>query len=271
MLRDLLYPFDIDSIDNRNDDLVASACRWFGKPYTKYFRAQVIGLDRVPTGAALFVGNHNASTMNPEAYILCNALFERFGVHEVPYGLGHEWAINLPGVNRVIIPLGAVRAGHDTAHRLFLRGRKVLVYPGSDFDALRPFSERNRIVFDGRTGFARLALKEGVPIVPVVAAGAQSVFFVINKGRRTARLLGIDRSLRIKVWPMMLSIPWGLTFGPPPAFIPFPSRIRLEVLPPIVFERHGAEAANDDDYVRQCANRVVDTMQNALDRMVAAA
>ena len=49
-------------------------------------------------------------------------------------------------------------------------GRVMLVYPGSDWEASRPFAERGRIDFAGRKGFLRVALRHRVPIVPVVSA-----------------------------------------------------------------------------------------------------
>lgn len=39
-------------------------------------------------------------------------------------------------------------------------------------DAAKSWRDRNGICFAGRTGFARIAIEHGVPIVPVVTAGA---------------------------------------------------------------------------------------------------
>lgn len=268
MFERLLTPYDIDSIDNRKDAFLASMDRYLAGPVSRYFRARVDGLEHIPKGPALFVGNHNAGMLNPEAYLFAHALYQRFGTRELPYGLAHEWALALPGINHFLGPLGAVRASHEMAHRLFQRGDKVIVYPGSDLDAFRPFRKRNQIVFGPRKGFMRLAIREAVPLVPVVAAGAHSVFVVLNEGKRTARWLGLDKRLRIKAWPFVLSIPWGLTFGPPLLFLPFPSRIRIEVLPPFRSDRSGIDAAKDDTYVTRCANQVRESMQRALDRLV---
>jgi 1-acyl-sn-glycerol-3-phosphate acyltransferase len=142
-----------------------------------------------------------------------------------------------------------------------------MVYPGGDLDAMRPFRHRNRIVFGGRRGYMRLALREGVPIVPVVAAGSHATFIIIDDLRWLARLLRADRCLRIKVWPLTLSIPWGLTLGPLFFYIPFPVRIRVEVLTPMRFARAGEEAASDEAYVGACAAEVEGAMQAALDRL----
>ena len=76
-------------------------------------------------------------------------------------------------------------------------------------EALRPWKDRNRIVFSGREGFLKLAHEQGVKIVPVVSNGGQNTFFVFNDGRKTAKLLRFDKLLRVKSVPISLSSPGG--------------------------------------------------------------
>lgn len=261
--------YDIDRVDQRDDALVERLARALGPFVTRYHRAEVRGVERVPPGPALFVANHNAGLWTPDSWLLCAALWRAHGVEGVPYGLGHEVVLGAPVFNQILIPLGAVRASHDNALRLFAAGRKVLVYPGGDVDSLRPFRHRDRIVFDGRRGYIRLALRAGVPVVPAVAAGAHSTFLVIDDLRWLARALGIDRRLRLKVMPLILSFPLGLTVGPLLPYLPFPSRILMEVLEPIRFELSGDAAAADEDYVSACAAEVESRMQAALTRLAA--
>ena len=64
----------------------------------------------------------------------------------------------------------------------------MLVYPGSDLDTFRPFRDRDKIVLGGRKGFLELALRERVPIVPVVTAGTHEQIIVLTRGDRLARL-----------------------------------------------------------------------------------
>lgn len=216
------------------------------------------------------MGNHNAALLSPDSFIFGVAAYRAHGMAALPYGLGHEVAISLPVFHQILVPLGAVRASHEVAGRLFERGDKVLVYPGGDLDAMRPFRARDRIVFGPRRGYIKLAVRWGVPIVPIVTAGAQATMIVLNEGRRTAQLLGLNRLLRIKVWPWTLSLPWGLTFGPPPPHIPLPSRIFIEVLEPMTLERTGKVAAEDPYYVERCHARVHGAMQSALERLASA-
>jgi 1-acyl-sn-glycerol-3-phosphate acyltransferase len=259
--------YDIDSLENRNPALVERLAAVVEGVLHPYFRSEVRGLERIPAGAGLYVGNHNGGLITPDSFLFAAAVYRAHGIGAVPYALGGEVAISLPLVHQFIVPLGAVRASHANAHRLFARGLKVLTYPGGEFDAMRPFRHRHRIVFAGRRGYVRLALREGVPMIPVVAAGAHSTFFVVDDGRWLARFLGADRLLRVKVWPITLCLPWGLVVGPGLFYFPWPTRILIEVLDPIRFERSGEAAAADPEYVRACAEHVEGTMQEALDRL----
>ena len=259
--------YDIDSIDNRDPRAIDRIYRWLAVPLRRYFRAQVRGLSRIPAGPALFVGNHSSGIITPDVFVLGAALYEAQGLAGLPYGLAHEVAMRLPVAHQIIVPCGAVRASHANAHRLFARGEKILVYPGGDIEAMRPFCDRDRIVFGGRRGYVRLALRERVPIIPVVSAGSHATFLILHDGRFLARWLGMKRLLRVEVWPLTLSIPWGLTLGPVLAYLPYPTRMLLEVGEPIRLEPDGPEAAGDEEHVRRCAARVEATMQAALDRL----
>jgi len=232
----------------------------------KYFKPELRGLERIQPGAGLYVANHNAGLLSPDSFIFGTALYRKFGLEAVPFGLTHEYALALPLIRDVLVPLGAVRASHENAARLFASQHKVIVYPGGDLDALRPYRHRKRIIFGERRGYIRLALREKVPLIPVVSSGAHETFFVLDDGRWLARALGADRWLRIKVWPLVLSIPWGLTLGPPPPHFPLPRRIEIDVLEPVHFERYGEEAASDRDFVEECHERVHSAMERVLQR-----
>ena len=267
-LRDLIRHYDIDSIDNMDLDRIDLFYRLFHRILEGYFRAEVRHLDRIPDGPALYVGNHSGGIMTPDSFVFGCALYRERGPEFMPYGLGHNM-IDWPLFNQVVAPMGAVRASHENAHRLFRARKKVLVYPGGDVDDMRPWRHRYRIVFGGRTGYIRLALRESVPIVPIVCAGGHNTMVVIDDLRWLARGLGLKKILRTEVWPLVLSIPWGLTLGVVPFYIPFPAKFLMEAGAPIHFDRTGPEAAEDADYVRHCADIVEADMQASLSRLAA--
>jgi 1-acyl-sn-glycerol-3-phosphate acyltransferase len=141
----------------------------------------------------------------------------------------------------------------------------VLVYPGGDREVHRPSWDSARVDFDGRKGFIKLALNAGVPIVPVVSIGGQETALFLSHGSRLAHVLGVDRSLRLKVLPISLAIPWGLNVGDFLGHLPLPAKITIEVLPPIdVAAEFGPEPDLDDVY-----EHVITVMQDALDGLAA--
>jgi 1-acyl-sn-glycerol-3-phosphate acyltransferase len=264
------YPlaFDPDGLDNRRAEAFAMFRPLIGF-LERWHDVRIRGLERIPDGAALYVGNHNAATTSVDTFLWGKSIFDARGLDDVPFGLAHDTAMTAPFFHEVLAVLGGVRANAENARRIFEAGRKAIVYPGGDLDAMRPWRDRDHIIFGGRRGYIRLALRHGVPIVPIVAAGAHETFVVFHDFRGFARWTGLARHFRIKVLPVSWSIPWGLWVGPPLPFFPLPSRILIEFLEPIRFERSGEDAANDTEYVAQCAEHVERVMQQNLDLLVA--
>lgn len=263
----MLPKVDMDSLDARDPEQIDRVFRRVFPWLERYFRAEFRGLERIVPGPALYVANHSGGLLTPDTFLLGGAIYRAHGLAEIPYGLGHEWAINLPVIRQILSPFGVLRACHENAHRVFERGHKALVYPGGDFDDFRPFRHRHRIVFGGRRGYIRLALQAGVPIIPVVTAGAHSALIILDDLRWLPPLLGIDKRIRIKAWPLSLMIPWGLTVLPPLIYLPAPVKVLMEVLEPIRFERSGPEAVTDEAYVEACAQVVETQMQTTLTRL----
>ncbi len=232
--------------------------------FDHYHRVSVEGLEHIPEGPALVVGNHNGGAMAPDMFALMVAWWRRFGTDARAYGLMHDLPFRIPVLGRTMERLGAVHARPDNAVELLRRGAKVLVYPGGDLDAFRPWTRRNQVVFGERTGFVRVALRTQVPIVPVVSAGGHDVFRVLTDGRSIVRRLGLKRIARVEVFPISLCLPWGITFGPM-FYWPLPVRMRLRVLPPMRWTSLTPDAADDDGVVRRCRDEVRQAMQNALD------
>ncbi len=108
---------------------------------TRYFRAEVDGLDRIPTGAALLVGNHNAGTASPDSFIFASAWLRHNGCSELPVTLGHDLLFRFPGVRSLVRRAGVVPARPGHAHAAFASGHKVLVYPGGQHESVKMLIE----------------------------------------------------------------------------------------------------------------------------------
>lgn len=234
----------------------------------RYFHARISGAERVPaSGPVLLAGNHNGGIVTIDSFLAAMAIAGEHGIERVPFALGHDFLFDDPVLTRYAGRLGILRAGHESARAALRAGHPVLVYPGSDHDAFRPFRDRDRIVLAGRKGFLRLALREQVPIVPVVSAGSHAQFIVLSRGDRLGRLVGIHRFARTDVMPVVLSLPWGLTSGFLP-YIPLPVRITVTFGEPIRWPDLGPSAAGDPEVLARCYAEVESRMQALLDGLL---
>jgi 1-acyl-sn-glycerol-3-phosphate acyltransferase len=200
----------------------------------RYHRFRTEGLEKIPDGPALLVANHNGGAATLDALFVARYYAER-GYDRPIYMLGHEFMFKRLRLYGPLARFGLVPADKRVAAQLLERGEKVLVFPGSDLDSMRPYSARAEVWFGGRRGFARTALNAGVPIVPIASAGAHEGFIVLAQGKRLAQALGWKRHLRWDSLPVALSVPWGLTVGPA-SYLPYlalPSQITVRVCDPI--------------------------------------
>jgi 1-acyl-sn-glycerol-3-phosphate acyltransferase len=237
--------------------------------YVRWFRPEVRGFEHVPAhGPFLVVGNHSGGATPPDIPILLTAWWRERGSGESIYGLFHSAFLALPGVGPIMRRAGALEAGWENAEAALAAGSVVIVYPGGDHEAFRPFRDRDRIDFAGRLGFCRLAARAGVPIVPAVSCGAHDTTIVLTRGARLARVHPILRRFRVKTQPFVLGLPWGVSPGLPT--VQLPARVVVSLLPPIdLAAEFGAGSANDDDAMRRAYDRVTGAMQAELDRLAA--
>jgi 1-acyl-sn-glycerol-3-phosphate acyltransferase len=231
---------------------------------TMYFRAEVRGFEHVPEAPTLLVGNHNGGIVIPDTWITGLGWYAYFGVERPMRSLVHSMAISMPLAGEILRRTGAMPASPQNAKEALQRGEDVLVYPGGDVETWRPWSKRGEIDFDQRTGFLRLAAEEGVPIVPVVSIGAHETFRVLTDGKDIAKRLGVDKRLRLKVFPITLALPFGIMPGVLPHW-PLPSKITIEVLPPIEVTKKDVTDAK----VKETYRHVTKTFQTALDKLTA--
>lgn len=226
----------------------------------RYHRLQVDVEVGALTDPVLFVANHGFGGIVDLNVMAVGAALEDLHLDRPVTFLTHQLAWTL-GVGPIVELLGARPASRDSAHTSFAEGQHVVVFPGGDLDAAKKFTDRNQIVFGGRSGFAQLALDEGVPIVPIVTAGAGESLLVLSDGERLARALRLDKLLRVKALPTSLSLPWGLNTGAVGMlpYLPLPTKLHTRVLP--------AMTATPGESAESYAERVHTLMQEALTEM----
>jgi 1-acyl-sn-glycerol-3-phosphate acyltransferase len=236
--------------------------------YTGYFTPEVRALDRLPAdGPALLVGNHSGLFYMPEVWTCGQAILSCRGIDAPAYVLAYDLLFAVPGLGPLLRRLGAIPASTSQAESALSRGACVLVYPGGDLEACRPWTQRNKVDFADRKGFVRLALRCGVPVVPVAAHGGHHSIVVLARGDRLARAVGLN-ALRINVFPFLAGFPFGVAsvLTPP---LPMPAHLTLEFLPPLDWTAYSPGAADDPCIVSACYDDITGRLQAALDRLSA--
>jgi 1-acyl-sn-glycerol-3-phosphate acyltransferase len=252
-------------LDDRDPDYIRENLPLSWLMASIWYRAEVRNLAHVPEkGPVLLVGNHTGGNMSPETIFFTLAFSTYFGVERRFHQLAHNLVLASP-LGPFLRKFGTIAASHDNALKALDAGAAVLVFPGGDWEVHRPSWQSSKIDFGGRRGFIRLALEKDVPIVPVVTIGGQETALWLDRGAWLAKLLRLDRTARLKVLPILIAPPWGLTVGDFLPRIPLPAKMTSEVLPAInLRERFG-----DDPDVDEVYEHVTSLMQSTLDGLAA--
>ncbi|MGB8221714.1 MAG: 1-acyl-sn-glycerol-3-phosphate acyltransferase [Polyangiales bacterium] len=233
--------------------------------FCSYFRAEVRGMDDVLPSPVLLVGNHSGGIITPDTSAVYAAWYRARGFDDPLMGLAFDGIYGVPGWRELMRKIGQMPASTDNAQSALHEGRSVLLYPGGSYEVFRPWKDRNRIVFNGRKGFIRLALRAGVPVVPVVGHGGHETTVVLARGERFAKLLGLDK-VRMDGAPLLFQIPWGLSVPALPG-IPLPAKITVQVCEPLDWSRYGPEGADDPAVLERCYQEIMSIMQSMLDAL----
>src|SRR3954451_1495343 len=201
-----------DWLDHRDPEHIRHTLPGMKAYSAIYHRGEVRGLENIPAeGPVLLVGNHSGGTLISDTFVFSAAFYDYFGPARDFHQLAHDMVFKTPGVREILSRWGTVPASPVNMKRALDCGAALLVYPGGDHETYRPSWESSTIDFAGRKGFARLALEYDVPVVPVVAIGGQETALFLGRGRRLARALRLDKTLRLKVVAPVLGAPFGAT------------------------------------------------------------
>jgi 1-acyl-sn-glycerol-3-phosphate acyltransferase len=253
-------------LEARDENFIRETLPLYRELVDVYFRAEVRGLERIPAdGAVLIVGNHSGGFYIVDTFAFAYAFYSHFGPQRRFHPLSHDVAVKLPALSALLRKYGGLPASTEWGEKALERGAAVLVYPGGEVESFRPSFRSDEIDFAGRKGWIRLALSQGVPIVPVIAIGGQETAFFVTRGRRLAKLLRLDRIARLRVFPIQVGPPFGVTVLDLPVRFPLPSKLTIQVLPKVELrERFGEDPVEDEVY-----EAITAEMQSTLDQLAA--
>ncbi|AKK30033.1 lysophospholipid acyltransferase family protein [Mycobacterium sp. EPa45] len=230
-----------------------------------WFRMEFDGWENLPDSPVLLVGIHSGAPFVWDAWTVGVQWWRRFGQERTLHGTAHDALMAMPVIGRYFRAMGVLPAAPDSMATALAEGHDVAVWPGGEVDSLRPWSERDVANLAGRKGYVRMAIKAGVPIVPIATVGGADAMPVLIRGDGLSRVLRLDKLLRLKVFPLAVSLPWGIAPAALPQ-LPLPAKIRTRLMPAVEVD-HDPSRADDDDYVEQKHREVQDSIQSGMDAL----
>jgi 1-acyl-sn-glycerol-3-phosphate acyltransferase len=228
----------------RSEHMRALARRAYDPLYRTWHRVEWEGLENIPaTGGALLVSNH-AGAIPSDAPAIMHGIETELG--RPVYGLADEMFKRLPVVGTLWSRAGGVLAHPDNAYRLLREQHQLaLVFPEGTKGTGKTYSQRYQLRRFGRGGYVEIAMRAGVPVIPIAVVGAEEAMPILWKSPQLAKLLGIP------YFPITANMLALGALGPLGALLPLPAKIKIRVLEPVRFDV-------EPDQARYSRSRIMD-------------
>jgi 1-acyl-sn-glycerol-3-phosphate acyltransferase len=205
-----------------------------------YTRLKVDGLENVPAkGPAILAANHTG-WLGLDYALTALVLHDEAG--RTPRGMAHTAWFSNPVTATFARQVGLSKVSKEAMAEQLRRGHLVMVFPEGEKGAFRAASGYEVLEF--ARGFVRVALAEGVPIVPVAVLGGEES----NPVERTIQ--GYEEMLKLR-----LPVPRNI--------LPKPVKWRIRFLPPLA----ASGSPDDAAAVHAVAERAHAQVQAALRRL----
>ncbi len=238
----------------RSERFRALARSLYEPVYSKWFRVEWEGLEKIPTGGgALLVANH-AGAIPSDAPVIMHGIEKELG--RPVYGLADYFFRTVPVVGTLWARGGGVSARPANAYRLLKEQRQlVLDFPEGTKGASKAFTDRYQLRRFGRGGFVEIAMRAGVPIIPIAVTGSEEAMPVIFRMPAVAKALGLP------YFPVTANL---LALGPLGVVVPFPAKFKLRVLDPISFDVPSDQERYSKSRVMEEAERIRTLIQECI-------
>src|SRR5262245_35187252 len=174
----------------RSEHMREIARRVYAPIYDKWFRAEWEGLEKIPTqGGALLVANNAAAIPSCARVIIVGSEAVVGGPW---YALADTLFKGMPVVGTLWSRLGGVVAHPENAYRLLREQHQLtLVFPEGSKGPGKNYTERYRLRRFGRGGFVEIAMRAGVPIIPIAVVGAEESMPTLINVTPVAKVMGL--------------------------------------------------------------------------------
>lgn len=208
-----------------------------------YWRVDVHGIERLPTrGGAVLVGVHRGFVPF-DAMMALHAVAGSQG--RIPRFLIHPGLLRFEPISSFVRKLGGLLANRENGDRVLTRGEILGIFPEGIGGAFVEHRRAHRLQRTGRPEYVRMALRNRVPIVPMVTVGSAETF-------------PVWKQLRWRWWKRRTGWP---CFPMTPTFpllpVPLPSKWHTWIHEPMRVDLdYSPEAADDPLVVRRIAHEV---------------
>jgi 1-acyl-sn-glycerol-3-phosphate acyltransferase len=199
--------FGIDPYGIAKHDL-AFFFTWLEKLYRGYFRCEVYGIEHVPPrGRAMLIGNHSGGVAIDAGMVLASCFFE-LDPPRLAQGMAEKFLNRIPGASQLTSRIGQFTGLPEHAKRLLEEERLLMVFPEGARGTAKLARDADSLVRFG-TGFMRLAMETGAPIVPVAFLGAGDAMPTVANLYGLGKLIGVPY---VPVTRYLLPLPKPTTF-----------------------------------------------------------
>jgi 1-acyl-sn-glycerol-3-phosphate acyltransferase len=198
-------------------DYALSAVAPFVWLYKHYFRVETHGVEKVPRGRVLLVGNHGGQIPIDGAMVGVAILLEA-DPPRIVRAMTEKWSASLPYISTLFARSGQIVGTPENCRRLLSAGEAVMVFPEGVRGIAKLWPQRYQLQ-DFGLGFMRLALETGTPIVPVAIIGAEEQSPAVFNLKSLGKLVGFPAlPLTVTGLPLPLPTKYRLYFGDPLTF-----------------------------------------------------
>jgi 1-acyl-sn-glycerol-3-phosphate acyltransferase len=228
--------------------------------YSKWFRVEWDGMEKIPAdGGALLVANH-AGAIPSDAPVIMHGIEKERG--RTVYGLADYFFRTVPVVGTLWARGGGVSARPANAYRLLKeQGQLVLDFPEGTKGPSKSFTDRYQLRRFGRGGFVEIAMRAGVPVVPIAVTGSEEAMPILFRLPSVAKVLGLP------YFPVTANV---VVMGPLGYVLPLPAKFTLRVLDPISFDVPPDQERYSKSRVMEESERIRNLIQQAVFDMLRA-
>lgn len=212
--------------------------------YRHYWRVETHGIEHVPPGRGMLIGNHS-SQLAYDGVMIATAMLLEAEPPRVARAMIEKFFNFQPFLNVLMTRSGQLTGLPENCQRLLEEDELILVFPEGARGGGKTYWDRYQLQGFGQ-GFMRLALRTGTPIIPFGFIGGEEVCPALVNIKPLARILGMPYC---PITPTILPLP-------------LPAKCSIYFGEPLRFEGSGDEEDGEInekiDWVKQCIAELIE-------------